>query len=444
MMSAHNSEHLETYQIQIANDLISEAAFQYIIKDLRKHIVAPSKDFEILYQATIHNYAEYIQSLPNTFHSPFNIPKGQLFLALSRVNSALAVSDNFPCPSTTKKLTSIEHEKRMAIWQFAVFSAALLCDLGPCLTRFEIHTCTNDGKNLTLWPAIKGISMMQNLQNNTHYVYNLLNNALPGANITAVIAKDIIPDYIFRWLSDEQDIFIEWLSLLHSSFFDGSSNYSDPSILHKLIFLSVEQLLALYSNQSIPRNVLHLIPKHLLQRAEYHKDSFWKGVEYSLRDKKDKKTETFHEDNEAGIAFLNWLKKGINDKTIPVNSTTGYVHVASQGLFLINPEIFLKFCKHFPKYLNWLAVFKQFNNLGLTEFNNPTIQANFSHLKEDQTKRGILIKDPRNIFGNHMIPVISPQMTIDPYTEMKSAAIYPVPTGEIASHTKRPNKLDSV
>ena len=410
------ADNLDVYPILSADDLLNDEGISHVLKDIQKHLVVPNDVFVNIYLSIINNYAEYIQALPSSKYKNFQMPKGQLYLALLRASITLAMADNFACPATEQKLTTLQLEQRMAIWQFAVFSSALLLDIGPALAKFKVFTCKQDATNLSPWHALFD-SMTKNAEGNTCYTYQNIDELVknPGKNLTLLVASKIIPAQIFSWLRSEADIFVQWLDIL-----DSGEEQSDSGTLAKLTYASLNKLLELYINAQLPPNLLKLIPYHILQKTEYHKSSFWRGLDKKKQEQADENPNT------AGTEFLEWLKAGLIDQSIPINTKTSNVHISTQGVFLINPEIFLDFCKFTQKYQNWLTVFKQFINLGITSFkdNNELHQEYFPNLEPPQTKRGLIINDPKYIFGNSAVPGVSTHLAPN-QANQKYVSIFP-------------------
>lgn len=417
------------YKILPHDELLAEQAFKTLSKNYNDLLLIPKQNFDDVYQKTINNYAEFVQSLPSIKYTKFNFNKGQLFLALIRASITLSESDNYPYPNDNNNRTSIQIEKRSAIWKYAIFSSALLLDLSHLITSCFIETCSTEGENKLVWLALDG-AMTSNNNDNTHYIYRTQHteSIAAGNKLTILLVHHIIPSYVLAWMYSEQDIFFEWLNLL-------DDQASGSGTLHKLTMVSLKLLINEYMGIILPDHILKLIPQHLKKKTEYHKDSFWKGVEFSLRGDKGTPRQTEHS---YGIDFLNWLREGIIAKSISINKPESRVHMSKEGVFLLTPEIFLDFCKENPKYPNWQTVYKEFNQLGITKFSNErtTFDHAFDKIKNANIKRGIIINDPNYIFRDKKIPSISPELSANRLQPIQNSSIFPTPREEVGAYLR--------
>lgn len=418
----------KAYKIIDAAELLKENAFDSIIKNIKSHLNIPLNDFNNIYQKTINNYVEFVQSLPNSKHTNFNFEKGQILLGLLRTDITLDESDNYSCPVDPKiKSTPLLIEKRYAIWQYAIFSGTLLIDLGRVISNYLIQTCKQDCSDKVLWLPVDG-SMKNKNNDNTHYIYKTIepNYESQKKKLNIIFARQIIPDYIFSWMYTEQDIFFEWLNLLEDEA-QGSGT------LHKLVVVSIKKLINEYMGVKLPDHILQLTPHHIRNKEKYHKDSFWKGVNFSLKGDKyeTQKLKEYPNANE----FLQWLKTGIKNKILTVNQPDSYVHTSAEGMFLVNPDIFLEFSKQSSKYSNWKTVYKQLSHLGVIKYSNDT---NLFELKTDAGyKQGLVIKDPKCFFGTEKVPAMSPTTQSNPYEPIMNSTVFPTPREETGAYMRR-------
>lgn len=432
----------ELFEILNSEELLDNFAIKELIKDIKHQVAIPEENYQDIYLRLTNNYAEFVQSLPNLTLNTFNTTKGQILLGLIRASISLEHANLYECPLSDNKPSDYNNNyKREAIWQFAIFSSALLLDLAKELLKFEINTCTEQQKNIKSWGLING--PMTTLNNdNTHYFYKVIQaKNTDDKNIkfkkytnklNFFIIKQLIPEHILAWLYSEQDIFIEWLAL-----FDDESTGSGT--LYDLNIKTIRILLNEYQGIHFPENILELLPHHLKQKYQYHKTSFWKGVEYSLKDKYDQHGYNIENKNQAGKDFLKWLKDGIEKKDISVNQKNSLVHKSKDGLFLISPEIFTEFCKKSQTYNNWLTVFKSFNNLGLSKItdNTAVFQQNFIKGTYNQKiKTGIIIQNAESIFQSKDAP-LSTMIAQDPAQTIQNSTIFPTPQEQSGNILKR-------
>ena len=100
---------------------------------------------------------------------------------------------------------------------------------------------------------------------------------------------------------------------------------------------------------------------------------------------------------DAGSRFLAWLRRGIRDESMEINSPKARIHVLPEGLVLVSPGIFRDFDS-----ANWSHVQKRFQKLGLhrkapDDRNIWTCQAAGSRKKA--ILKVFLIPDPQSVLG---------------------------------------------
>jgi hypothetical protein len=409
------------FPILTAEALLNEQTLQHILKTVEADLSIPPDVFEDLYLGLIEHYTESVQSLPNMQYSAFEVDKGQLLVALLRANLALEISEKYappPLPPENKtpftKTDPRKIEKRMAVWQFAIFSSALLCDIGSLFLRMEVTLCTQTGEHPKSWHPFQG-TMREAADKATeaghgdptltHYhtqTWSVFEKKL-GSKLNILLARQLIPPHVYEWLFSEIDIFLEWLGVLE----DESTG---SGTLANLMQTAARKLMNDFMGIRLPTQAYQLEKPMANSKLEepYSKHSFWKGVEHALRGRSisnpmGKET--------PGKIFLEWLKQGIQNKKNPVNTTNAHVHLATDGAFLLYPEIFIDFCNAFPRFRNWVMVFKQFNHLGITKKSGGgSFFAKFFWVSsaDIEARQGIIIEDPKILFDDHTIPSPSP------------------------------------
>jgi hypothetical protein len=102
------------------------------------------------------------------------------------------------------------------------------------------------------------------------------------------------------------------------------------------------------------------------------------------------------EETDAGQRFLAWLRMGLANGMLPVNTTRARAHCVNEGLLLVSPAIFKDFA--IVENISWNHVQKRFQKLKLHQktpdgYNVWTYQVK----GERRTNRikGLLIKEPQ-------------------------------------------------
>src|SRR5690606_22878545 len=98
------------------------------------------------------------------------------------------------------------------------------------------------------------------------------------------------------------------------------------------------------------------------------------------------------EDTDPGRCFLHWLKEGLANGTIAINTVNARVHAVPEGLLLVSPGIFKDFDRE-----NWSMAQKRFQKLKLHR-RTPQATSFWSYqVKVDRKQshiNGILIAEP--------------------------------------------------
>tara|TARA_R110000868_G_C10969234_1_gene769502 strand:+ start:11452 stop:12894 length:1443 start_codon:yes stop_codon:yes gene_type:complete len=396
-----------------AEELLQDPILQEILKDIKQLSNTPEKAFDKLYLPVINNYVEFVQSLPNLRHPQFKVSKGQLVLGLIRSLYALEKLDDYPIPLNLDNINDNDPnhtiEKFAAKWHYAVFTAGLLCGVGFIVKNPTVQLCNEKSDILEQWDALVN-SMLHTNENATHYFYEEQKdeNKLLGRKLTLLIANKLIPAHNYNWLLSEPDIFVEWSAMLeHEEAGSGT--------LYSIIKKASRELQQDFLGSSLPTQLLELnLPMqiHLQKKQEYSENSFWKGVEYSLRKHRDNHLER---SSKNAKLFITWLKSELKSKNVSYNKKDSLVHISKDGVFLLHPNIFLKFKSAYKaNTADAITLFKDFNYMGFSKLSGQdyVFEKYFGYLNNPQIKRGVILKKDDLIFDK--VPEPHPDDSNDP------------------------------
>ena len=130
-----------------------------------------------------------------------------------------------------------------------------------------------------------------------------------------------------------------------------------------------------------------------------------------------------------GETFYTWLKKGLANNEIKVNTADAGVHIVKEGVFL-EKKIFKQFVEIYNAPVNMNIVFTQFGNLlGIakkdgTDYVNDQYFSEYPQARDEaksgfaspidnrqkSLRTGMLLADPSMVFVNAQIPAVSPML----------------------------------
>lgn len=304
-----NSSVYSTYRqgailpILTANDLLGSIRYQGLVKQLEMTVKIPDGDFSRYYLPTINCLAEFVQLIPSQRKGPLG---GLLGEGLSR--AILAVHyymDDRP------------DEDISPLQFFAVTTAALFVDIGNLVCNQMVTLVTETGDFIREWDPFSGAMSLNDAGHYRMFERYSSYQRLQGS-INVMLARQLLTEDAFLWISSDISIFAEWLDVL--------SGYSRRygSLGRALSNIRYDDLLDIIDA--------------LGQRTE---------------------DQLVAEANIHGEDFFNWLKDGIENNTIKVNDKDALVHKVDEGL-LIEKALFKQYLESSSLVLNSHALLVEF------------------------------------------------------------------------------------
>src|SRR3990167_10441962 len=155
------------------------------------------EDYDRSYGTLIKNFMELVQVIP---HKTGGII-GSLF------NYSLSRS-----VVTLQKYCRLKKSQTTPLLKFAVFSAALLKDVGRVMSNQRIILTNQDGNFITEWNPLSGFMIDQG-QFYKMYPINAMYLKIEK-EATPLLARQLMPQDTFLWLSNDIAIFTDWLAAL--------------------------------------------------------------------------------------------------------------------------------------------------------------------------------------------------------------------------------------
>lgn len=362
----------KVWPILSADILLDTEKRQHTLAEIRALLNLPEQAFYQMFQIPLENFAEFVQNMPETEKSCYANIGGMLDHALERASLSLFLCRTYLLPknSHTDTLPMI-HEEEM-LWIYAVFTAALLYDIGKIATTHVIALTQKTGETVKLWSPYEG---PMNHEKASHYVFCFTEEHHDHMRwmITPLLARQILPAKDFNWLASDTGIFESWLALL------SDEHRQVGSILTVVLLADAELLESYFTDKKILRHnmsaqklsVLQKIAQKLekdkkmlrelheknlaeklekLEKSEKNPDLAitpttiedakktnpslfgFASIPLSIEDKQ-KKQQTLSGKEITGL-YIDWLKNNIEQATLSVNKQEAYIQHSKEGVIL--------------------------------------------------------------------------------------------------------------
>ena len=304
------TEVLKTYKsaqlmpVLKAEGLFKSSRHQGLLRELKAMVFLPPDDYDRLYQATLNQFAEFVQVLPVVVSGPLS---GLLNEGLARAVIAL-------------KHYLAENTDPDPLFLYALFTAALFLDVAKAVTNYKVILSTEEGAYIEAWHPFEG-SMVGRADYFKLYplapIYQRIERSL-----TQLLAQAIMPRDAFLWIANDLSIYADWLEAL------GGDGGQGGTLAHLISLLPRDDIFKLL-------NALVQVPISPLDSQLYP----------------------------YGEMFYQWLTEGIAKGDIAVNTPDAGVHLVAEGVFIERNKTFNQFLDVFKLPVNLSAVYSQFGHL---------------------------------------------------------------------------------
>lgn len=326
------------YPVWTAEQLLAQPAHQELLRELQTLLGLQQAHFEALYLSLIHRFAGFVQVLP--FPDKHNL--GHL------LNEGLLHAS--VCLRTLKEMGLLHQDERLC---YAVFSVALLQDVGKVQANRRVVLTDKDGRFIAKWQPLAQAGLGEVGQ---FYKIRFARET-PRRMITylnLLYAHHLMPAAGYDWIAEDPEVHTMWLAALADT--QDSDAGTVGIVLQKTLLKRRE-----YPVEALPLIDVQPWSPELTQGAE----RFWA-----------------------------WLKEQL--KQGPVHG----VERVPGGLLLAEEKIFKDFAKAISSYRDWVVVQQHFNYLGLVEKSgwDLKIKQYFSHSPQAQKLSGTHLSSQSSIF----------------------------------------------
>src|SRR3989338_9902095 len=170
-----------------------------LMRQFRDLVEMSDADFACTYGELLENFMEFVQILP---HKSNGILGSLLNYSLARTSAVF------------QKYCQLRKSQTTPLLKFAVFSAALLKDVGRVISNQRIMETDEEGAFQKEWNPLSGPLVGQT---KFYKMYPISASYLRiETEVTPLLARQLISRDAFLWLSSDWSVFSDWLAALLS------------------------------------------------------------------------------------------------------------------------------------------------------------------------------------------------------------------------------------
>ena len=255
------------------NEILNASITKELLDALKPITALPEEYFQACYIDLIKNFAGYVNILPSSLQNGLG---------------SLYCNSLYGAYYTLKQFVE-ESPEADCLWRFAIFSAALLHKANRPAMAFQVTINDPEGAYIDQWNPFVGSLEQQQAQFcklyelNHIYVHNY-------AILMGMAIQQIMPHVTLQWLQTNTDLFAQWLDFLQSE--EGSAGILGQALE---VLLTEQDLIANYDER------LHV---ELVETPT----------------------------TIAGEALEQWIREGIQNGDIKINTPDAPLHIVRDGL----------------------------------------------------------------------------------------------------------------
>jgi hypothetical protein len=340
----------------------------HTLQRLRSLVGTPAGHWRLLYQATLDTYVVRVQALvaENEVGDQRQLLERSIKLALC----ALTLRQGKLLPTDAKS-----DGPQQDLWTYAVFSAALLYPVTSLRSDRAVLAEDESG-----YPDVP----------------RTVESLYPNESVLRQLAARVCPPTALSWLTEDQDVFQSWLLAIAGRFDEAGS----IGFLIADAIRGAEIGSAVFSAHK---------PVSTAPSSDTARPARLHGETNATTKPHPKRThDQTNEDNNPAQAFMNWLRDGLRNKSLPVNTREAHVHITREGLLLVSPAIFRDFDQD-----KWKWVQKRFARMRLHVrnadgacFHRYAIEGS----RRTNILRGYLLADSSDALADLTLPDVNPRL----------------------------------
>lgn len=293
-ISAQSKSLKDLIRMVTAEQFLSEEKRQVLLQKMRALSGLEASRYESLCSVLIENLVNYCQNLPETANSYYSQPGGMVDHALNRTEAALSLFKEFTVQEQPDLLS--EEQK---LWQYALYSAAILQGIGKLFDEFRINLFDSNGQLLKQWnPLLESL-----IQTGSYYDYQFEKEADAEfrRRLNLLLARTLMPVSGFAWIASNPEVLAVWLALLNEDYHSAGTL---GAILIRADAIAIQRYFLAFMARSGAR-----------RSGRYGRAvTFTGGVPESITEK----------EQAIGVEFIQWLIKSLDEGRIMVNKAVVY------------------------------------------------------------------------------------------------------------------------
>lgn len=307
---------------------------QTLVEDIKTHMNWPESEFKQFAHPVLEHLINYFQQLPESQINFYGHPGGMLDYTLNRCEAAMAIFKGYLLPDEQGGYSEIQR-----LWQYALYSAALLKGIGKLWLDFTVKVYDDKGYFLSDWnPLLESLA-----SKGSHYQYHFTKNLNENfrRRLNLLIARQIMPVAGFNWIASNAEVLAAWLALLHEDPYSAGT-------LGMVLINSDAIAIKRYLNRLAVTGAAAGTGGRALNRIAAFSN-------------KPNQTQISAE-QAAGIAFIEWMINSIESGKLMINKAP--LMMVPGGL-IMHSDMFKYFIHQNPNFKNWQAVEMGLLSLGI-------------------------------------------------------------------------------
>jgi integrating conjugative element relaxase (TIGR03760 family) len=189
-----------------AAGLLADADRQAVIRQIKEAVGVPARHWQELYQVLLDRFAEFVQLLPASENHHHARVGGLLDHSLDVAQKAVAIRRGHLLPPGAEPEVVARQSDR---WTFAVFSAALLHDVGKAVLLVQVERLAANGGSLGPWVGWDGA-----MRGTSRYRFRFA----PGRRyhdyplVGPFLARVLVPEVAIAWLGADVELMSFWIA----------------------------------------------------------------------------------------------------------------------------------------------------------------------------------------------------------------------------------------
>ena len=331
---------------------------QLLLQKIKEYSGLEASRFDSLCATLIDNLVNYCQFLPESSNSYYAQAGGLVDHALNRTEAALELLQEFMI------IDAEVPSEEQNLWQYALFSAAMLQGIGKLFMDYCINLYDVNGQLLKQWNPL--IENMTTVGHYYDYEFKSEGDIEFRRRLNLLMAKELMPASGFAWIASNAEVLNVWLALLNE---DQRSAGTLGAILIRADALAIQRYFAEF-----------LLSAQAGRGGPFGRAGTFSGGVPEAHSGKEQAT---------GIEFIQWLMNSLASGSIMVNKAP--LMMVPGGL-LMCPELFQLFVREHPEYKNWQAVQKAVVSLGLHRVAaDGSLTSRFEQTQKQQMHTGIVL-----------------------------------------------------